>query len=147
MKFKLINIVIGVILVLVGIITLIELRGLQFTDETGPGPAFFPALLAVLLIILAIFVLFGKPLFSFIQNEGNLKQTIGYFLLFVLTVLVIPYLGTSLAILIFTFIELVVIEKRKVLVSLLVSLGVAFSVLFIFGQVFQLPLPRGFLGI
>lgn len=147
MKLNLVNIITGAVLLIVGSITLLQIRGLEFMDGTGPGPSFLPFFLGVFLIILALLLLSGKPLLTFTNNEANLKQTLGYIILFALTVFLLPYIGTSLAILFFIFIELVIIEKRKVFVSLMVSVGTSVSVFLIFEQLFGLPLPHGFLGI
>jgi len=125
-------------------------------DVYGGGPAFYPRLLAMVLIFLGIF-LFLKLIFrsqkSFLHASeyvqvGRRKLTL-VFLIFVSSIFLtylIKYLGFYLASSFFIIGSMIMIKpilkKKDLLIYLIITVGILFSIYIIFELLFYVQLPR-----
>ncbi len=144
-------------LVLAGLsgIALLELwrSGRTLWSISGPGPAFFPAILAVILLSLAV----GLALKS-VRTDPDLMvdepteapapmpQTLAFAGLVAGMIFLFPVVGGLVAIGLFVFVEAMIVERRRVLPAIAASIGTTALVYVLFVWLLGVRLPSGILG-
>jgi putative tricarboxylic transport membrane protein len=133
----------GSVLALFAVFVIWESRHLPLGTFRQPGPAFFPSLLALLLLMLAVFiVLIGgrAPLLSSIRwNEWRHASAILGASVF--SVFAIERLGYRLTILLVLTFLVKLVEKRGWVPSLAFAFVLSFGSFFLFYTVLRVPLP------
>jgi putative tricarboxylic transport membrane protein len=127
---------------------------LKFYTTMGPGPGFFPLCLTILLAILAV-IMFCQATFGRSESipKGFFATKMGYARIITIlismigTVLFFNTLGFRLTTFMFYFTLMNVIERQRLIVSVVISLLASFGVYYIFAYILMIPLPIGFLGI
>lgn len=124
------------------------------TDIRGvPGPAFFPWLVDIAVMVFAVILLIQGVMLARREGIGQIRlpgwRAVATLVLFVLYLAMLPYLGFIVAsIPFFTALMLLYGARRLIWVAIA---GPAIPVLlfYFFGKVFNIPLPQGlihFLG-
>lgn len=141
------NRVIGIVLIIFS--GVVWYLAQQFPEQNvqGPGTAFFPQLMAVILIILALLLIFVNPVTE--SQKPFSRPQIIVFLLFVGTVtgyiLLIPQLGFVVSTLLGTAVMVQLVSKSTIRYRLLTSVLLTAIAYFVFRYLFNVPLPAGLL--
>jgi putative tricarboxylic transport membrane protein len=147
------NLLVSLILVGLSGIILVEASKLTFGSIRTPQTAFFPAILAFLLLLFSLVLLsqvFGQPDAAnrdqAITAEGwtRIGATLGTLIGFAL---VLERLGFLLSTFLLMILLLRAIEPQKWSVVIIVALSTSLVSYFIFAWLLNIPLPTGPLGI
>jgi hypothetical protein len=145
--------VVGAIFALIGAASLGDLLWRwppRIWEGTGPGPAFLPLLLAVLVIGLSLILVAGRAKREAADEADEqvpVGQTVRFIALIVALIVLFPWLGGLVALGLFVFIEMVWIERSRVLVAAIGLVVTLLAVEAIFVRVLAVPLPTGFFGV
>lgn len=126
-----------------------ECRHLPFGSISQPGPAAWPLALAALLALLSLAVFAGataSPASRELQ-WGERRHAFAVIMAAAFAALALETLGFPLTMLVLLLFLIGVIERRRLLPTILVSAGIAFGTYFIFAYALKVPLPRGLLGL
>lgn len=136
----------GVVVLLFGVGIIVFSAQLQYMSEYGPGPGFLPLWLGLGITACALGVLYqhvrtGGRTGAFFQARTRigmkmLAVIVGAFLL-------LPYLGFSVALAIFSFVSMRLIGKHGTLLCLITAVVTGIGVHYIFAEWLSIPLPTG----
>jgi putative tricarboxylic transport membrane protein len=139
----------GLIVFCLGMYILFQDRKLAFGKLHAPGPGFFPAIIAIALMALSLFLVIpstkktdGITRFS-LRLNGGMTTAFGTLIVYFLT---LEYLGFLIAGFLFMGFLFKVISSMKwygAALWSLVSIGLTYV---IFGVFLRIPLPQGILG-
>jgi putative tricarboxylic transport membrane protein len=138
----------GTVLVFFALVIAKESLHLPVGTIRQPGPAFFPILLALLLLLFGIgVVLTGRraPLLSSLRWDGW-RHALAILAASIFAVFALERLGyrlTMLAVLIMLF---KLVEQRGWAMSLALAFGLSFGSFFLFYTILRVPLPQGPFG-
>jgi hypothetical protein len=138
----------GSVLFIFALLVIWESRHLPLGTFHQPGPAFVPILLAVLLVIFAVFVaLTGgrSPLLSSI-SWTEWRHALAILGASLFSVFAIERLGYRLTVLLVLSFLVKVVEKRGWLLSLAFAFALSFGSFLLFYTLLRVPLPEGPLG-
>ncbi len=126
-----------------------ESRRLPFGTHHGPGPGYFPLLLAAALAALALVIVArgraAPPVGSLTWVEAPRALAILGAAAF--AALALERLGYRLTVVALLAVLLGVVERRRRWVVVLVALGLALGSFWVFHTLLRVPLPRGPFGI
>lgn len=137
----------------VGLLTLaawvaFETRRLPLGTTHGPGPGYFPLLLALLLAAFALPLVIrggGTPLRQLEWAEaGHAAAILGAS---VFTAVALDPLGYRITMALFLFFLYGVVQRRAVLIAVALAAGLALGSHWLFDVALKVPLPRGPLGM
>ena len=139
----------GATLVLIGLITIEESRAFPLGSLHRPGPAYMPVLLAVLLIIfgVAVFVMGGKSPRVTDVGWHEWRHAVAIFAACAFAALELERLGYRLSMAIVLAFLLLVVERKGVVTSVLVTVAMAWGSFYLFDTLLKVPLPRGPFGL
>ncbi len=138
-----------------GLACLAELvwRQLPIWDRDGPGPAFFPGILSIALVVLGVLLAIDFDHSARAADpEPDAEEGTGFVtsakfcLLLVGTILVFPYLGGVVALSLFVLFEMLWVERARLRGSLLTAVAAFCAIWLLFVHVLAVPLPAGLLG-
>lgn len=139
----------GGALVLVGAVALWQSLQLPLGSLRQPGPAYMPALLAVLLILFGVAVAaFGAasaPFAAVAWTEW--RHALAIFGACAFAAVALERLGYRLTMGLVLAFLLGAVERKHPLLTLALSVGVAGGSFFLFNTVLRVPLPRGPFGL
>lgn len=138
----------GTVLVLFALLVIWESRHLPLGTFRQPGPAYFPVILAILLVILGAFLVLtaGRaPLFSSIAWT-EWRHAVAILGASIFAIFAIERLGYRLTVLLVLMFLVKVVEKRGWLLSLAFAFSFSFGSYFLFYTILRVPLPEGPLG-
>lgn len=139
----------GMVVLLFGLSVVFFSMQLPYTSEYGPGPGLLPLWLGVGLAGCAIAILL-KAFKNRDRGEAFFKPRtrvgIQMLAMIVVAFLLLPFLGFSIGLALFTAASMRIIGKHGVLLCALTFLGTAICVHFMFGEWLSIPLPTGILG-
>jgi hypothetical protein len=139
----------GVVVLLFGLSVVFFSSQLPYSAEYGPGPGFLPLWLGIGIAGCALLVLW-KILKQRERTEAFFKPLtrLGFQMLAMIFVafLLLPLLGFSVGLALFTAVSMRVIGKHGILLCAITALGAAISIHFIFGEWLSIPLPTGIVG-
>ena len=139
----------GAVVLLLGLSIVFFSSQLPYSSDFGPGPGFLPFWLGIGIAGCAVLVLmkilkqrnrtevFFKPLTK-LGVQMLVMIVVAYFLL--------PYLGFSVGLALFTATAMRVIGKHSMLMCGLTAIGTAIGIHFVFGEWLSIPLPTGIVG-
>lgn len=135
----------GAFLVLLGLFVAWERRVLPLGTQSQPGPGYFPLLLAILLMILGSILMFqgkaSKNWRSLQWSESRHALAIMGCSVFVTAFLEsLGYRVSMILVLGFLFLG---VERLKLWVTLILTLGLALGSFWVFDTLLKVPLPRG----
>lgn len=126
-----------------------ESRRLPLGTHHGPGPGYFPLLLAALLAGLALVILArggaAPRLASLAWDEAPYALAIVGAAAF--AALALERLGYRLTVLVVLLFLLGAVERRRPWAAVLVAVGMAAGSFWVFHTVLRVPLPRGPFGL
>lgn len=126
-----------------------ECRRLPLGSFGQPGPAAWPLGLAALLALLSIAIFAGAASSPFLRQLQWRERwhALAVIIAAAFAALSLETLGFPLTMLVVLLFLIGVIERRRLLPSLLVSSGIAFGTYFLFAYALKVPLPGGLLGL
>jgi hypothetical protein len=139
----------AVLLLVLSAAILWQCRRLPLGTLAEPGPAAWPGLLALFLAALALAILAGgrgSPTLSAIAWSEK-RHAAALILAGGFAALMLETLGFRLTLLAVLLFLIGVVERRRLLPTLAVSLGLSFGLHAVFSQWLKVPLPIGLLGL
>lgn len=138
------------VLIFGGIVTYFAGR-LPYEAEYGPGPGFLPLWIGLALIACAIVTII-KAIGNFGRQEGaffrpKTRQVIFVLVTLIVTFFLVPVLGLSLGLALFTGFTMRTAGRHGWLLCVAVAIITAAGVRLIFGHVLDIPLPKGYIGL
>jgi Tripartite tricarboxylate transporter TctB family len=138
----------AIALIIFALLVIWESRQLPLGTFRQPGPAFIPILLALLLLMFAVFLVLtssrAPSLSSIIWTEWRHALAILAASLF--SVFAIERLGYRLTVLLVLGFLVKLLEQRSWIVSLSFAFTLSFGSFFLFYTVLRVPLPQGPFG-
>ena len=139
----------GGALVLVGLVALWESRRLPLGTLHRPGPAYMPVVLALLLIV------FGLALGILASRSGRFaevgwhewRHAVAIFGACAFAAWGLERIGYRLTVAIVLFFLLFVLERRRLPLTVVLTVAIAWGSFFLFDTVLRVPLPRGPFGL
>lgn len=139
----------GAVLFLFSLGVIWESRALPLGDLHTPGPGYMPVVLAAVLAGLSVLIVLGggaaAPLASLPWTEGRHALAILGGCAF--SALALERLGYRLTVIILLVFLLGLMERRRLVVTAALALGLALGSFFLFSNLLKLPLPRGPFGL
>ena len=139
----------GVIVLLFGLSVVFFSSQLPYASEYGPGPGLLPLWLGVGLAGCAIAIIL-KALKTANKGEAFFKPRtrvgIQMLVMIVVAFLLLPLLGFSIGLALFTAVSMRMIGKHGLMLCALTFVGAAIGIHFIFGEWLSIPLPTGIAG-
>jgi putative tricarboxylic transport membrane protein len=138
----------GGILLLVALAVAWEGRRLPIGTHHGPGPGYFPLILAGVLAVLALVIIARGRLTPPLATLGwvELPRAVAVAAAAAFAALALERLGYRLTVILVLAILLGVVERRPPWLVALVTAGAAFGSFWLFHTVLRVPLPRGPFG-
>ena len=138
------------VLALGSVVTFFAAR-LAYKAEYGPGPGFMPLCIGVALIAFGI-VTIGKTLRRYGHEEGRFfqpktKQVAFVLVTLMITFLLVPVVGLSLGLALFTGFTMRAAGRHGWILCVLMAVITAAAVRLIFGHMLGIPLPKGYIGL
>ncbi len=140
----------GFALAILSLLCIFDLRNasyLVFWDSSGPGPSWLPYVTAVILLILALFLIVPRSRTSVLQLGASPSGTVKYILLVLALAWAFPILGGLVSLCLFVVVEMVWVEKHKWSTSIAVGLVSTVAVWGIFTKLLGVSFPTGPFGI
>ncbi len=138
----------AIALIIFALLVIWESRQLPLGTLRQPGPAFIPILLALLLLMFAVFLVLtssrAPSLSSIIWTEWRHALAILAASLF--SVFAIERLGYRLTVLLVLGFLVKLLEQRSWIVSLSFAFTLSFGSFFLFYTILRVPLPQGPFG-
>ena len=138
----------AIALIIFALLVIWESRQLPLGTLRQPGPAFIPILLALLLLMFAVFLVLtssrAPSLSSITWTEWRHALAILAASLF--SVFAIERLGYRLTVLLVLGFLVKLLEQRSWIVSLSIAFTLSFGSFFLFYTVLRVPLPQGPFG-
>ena len=138
----------AIVLIIFALLVIWESRQLPLGTLRQPGPAFIPILLALLLLMFAVFLVLtssrAASLSSITWTEWRHALAILAASLF--SVFAIERLGYRLTVLLVLGFLVKLLEQRSWIVSLSFAFALSFGSFFLFYTVLRVPLPQGPFG-
>ena len=144
------NIIAGVAVFLLGITTtILAWLTLPYTGDFGPGPGFLPLWLGITLMVCAIPIII-TDLRTADKSEKLFRpetlKCLKVLILIVTVFLSLPVLGFAAGLALITGGGMRLMGKHSWLSCVVIVIGTAVCVHFLFGQWLSIPLPKGMIG-
>jgi len=144
------NLIAGVAVFLLGIATtILAWLTLPYSGEFGPGPGFLPLWLGITLMVCAIPIIITDLRTT--DNSEKLfrpetAKCLKVLILIVTVFLSLPVLGFSTGLALITAGGMRLMGKHRWLSYVVIVIGTAVCVHYLFGQWLSIPLPKGMIG-
>ncbi len=141
----------GIVVLILGLVITFFAAQLPYGSEYGPGPGLLPLWIGIVLSVCAAATVI-KEIRAYGSRKGNFFQTrtgqVGFILLtLVITFLLIPFLGLSLGLALFTGFTMRKTGHHGWILCIVMAALTAVAVRIIFGYVLDIPLPKGLIGL
>lgn len=138
----------GVALVLVALLALADSRGLPLGTVRNPGPAYVPVLLACGLLLLGVLIgaRGGRAPRLGAVGWDEWRQALAIVAVCTFAAWGLERLGYRLTVTASLLVLLGLVERKGPVLTILVSLALAFGTFFLFATVLRTSLPRGAFG-
>ena len=139
----------GGALVLIGSVAVWESRQFPLGSLHRPGPAYMPTLLALLLILFGVAVaLMGSRSQRFSEvGWHEWRHALGIFAACAFAAWGLDRLGYRLTMACVLVFLLLVLERKGVILTAIVTAAIAWGSFFLFDTLLRVPLPRGPFGL
>jgi hypothetical protein len=136
---------VGCALIALGLFVVIETRRLPVGSVHDPGPGYFPLVLTGLVIGFgALLIVFGAKAPGLgTADWSRWRQPLAIFMTCVVAALALERLGFRLTMTAALLFLLGVVERKGLLVSVALALGLAFGSFYLFSTILRVPLPMG----
>lgn len=141
-------------LIALGILILFEAAPWSFYTPDGPGPAMFPRIYGIAMIVLSLVLLLSKlgghrakpdPSAKPFDRAGTVRA-LAAFAAFAAAVLSMGYLGFTLPFALFTFFLVIFIWRRPLLTALATAIAIPAAFYMTFPVLLGVQLPTGIIG-
>jgi putative tricarboxylic transport membrane protein len=141
------NRVIGIILILFSAAVWVLASGFPDQAGAGPGSAFFPQALAVLLVILAAGLIFVNPEGEKQDpfNKTQLLTFLGFMLTLIVYILLIPQIGFFVTTVAASFVMVTLLSSSSIVFRGVTAVALSLVTYSVFRFLFNVPLPDGLL--
>ena len=142
--------VFGLALAILSVVVIVDLRNtpnLEFWDQSGPGPAWLPFAMALILLALSLPLIFSRSRTEADQLGASPPGTVKFVILILALAWVFPIAGGLLSMGLFVVVEMMWVESQRLRTSLIATVVSVVVVWAIFVQLLGIPLPVGPLGI
>jgi putative tricarboxylic transport membrane protein len=145
------DVIAGAVILLLGTAVIYLSGQLPYEAEYGPGPGFLPLWIGIVLALCGMMAVI-KAIRNFPYRTGRFFQPktrqVGLVLVTLIVMfLLVPVVGLSIGLALFTGFTMRVAGRHGWILCLLVAITTAGSVVFIFGHLLDIPLPKGWIGI
>lgn len=148
-----VDIGIGVVIAAFGAYALLRALELSFYEEGVPGPGFFPAVLALLLILGGLGLCVTRLMapdeeskdFDLPSTE-EARRSLGLWVALLLAILLVNVIGFLLAMIVLVAVLLLGIDRRRGIATFITIILVPVLVYLLFATLLKVPLPAGFGG-
>lgn len=117
-----------------------------FMIDNGLGASFFPKLVCIILGILSIVIFIksfkDKNSYKFTKDNKNTFIVIGLCIIYIFLMEKIGYLLSTI---IFSFCVIRILDKKKMIISIIFSIIFPIGIYYLFSRVFNVSLPIGIL--
>ena len=139
----------GSALVLIGLIAVWESRRFPLGSLHRPGPAYMPTLLALLLIVFGVAVALMGSRSQRLTEVGwhEWRHAVGIFAACAFAAWGLDRLGYRLTMACVLAFLLLVLERKGVILTAIVTGAIAWGSFFLFDTLLRVPLPRGPFGL
>jgi putative tricarboxylic transport membrane protein len=148
-----VDIWIGAVVALFGAFSLSRALQLAFYAEGVPGPGFFPAVLAILLIVGGLALIVSRFVKPDSESENfdlpssfQARRSLGVWIALLATVALVNAIGFILAMVLLVAVVLLGIEGRRGVAAIATIILIPLLVYLLFATLLQVPLPTGFGG-
>jgi hypothetical protein len=145
------NLLAGIVVLFFGAVVTYGASELSYRGDYGPGPGFLPLWIGIVLIGCAIVTIlkavrqYGTEKGRFIHEKT--RQVASVFVTLIVTFLLVPALGLSLGLALFTGFAMRTTGRHGWILCLVTAVVTAAAVRVIFGVMLDLPLPKGVIGL
>lgn len=144
------NVIAGVAVLLLGIVTTILAWHLPYTADFGPGPGFLPLWLGIILTICAIPVIVADLIKKRDKSENFFQpktvKCLKVLILIVAVFLILPILGFSAGLALITAGGMRLMGRHSWVSCVVTVIVTAICIHYLFGQWLSIPLPEGMIG-
>ncbi len=145
------NLLAGIVVLLLGVVVTYAASELPYRAEYGPGPGFLPLWIGIALIGCAIVTII-KAVRQYDTEKGRFihgktRQVAFVFVTLIVTFLLVPVLGLSLDLALFTGFTMRTAGRHGWTLCLVTAVVAAAAVRVIFGVMLDIPLPKGVVGL
>ena len=139
----------GAGLAVFAVFVLWQSRALPLGSLANPGPAYMPMALAALLLVggVAIAVLAGDTRRVGSLDFGEWRHAMAIFAACAFAALALERLGYRLTIALVLLFLLGVVERKRVVITVVFAMAFAIGTFLLFDTLLRVPLPRGPFGI
>lgn len=148
-----VDIGIGLVIATFGAYSLFRALELRFYQESVPGPGFFPAVLALFLILgglgLSVTRLMAPDEDSKdfdLPSTEEARRSVGLWGALLLAIVLVNFIGFLLAMIVLVAVLLLGIERRRGIATFVTIILVPVLVYLLFATLLKVPLPTGFGG-
>jgi hypothetical protein len=138
---------VGGVLALLGLVVLVECRrmGLPLGSLRNPGPAYAPVLLALLLLVFGMLLvaLGGRALRLDAAGWSEWRHAVAILVTCAFAALALERLGFRLTMVAVLGFLLGVVERKGIVLTVLLAVVLGFGSFFVFDTLLRVPLPRG----
>ncbi len=142
--------VLGLALAVLSLVAITDLRNttnLVFWDRSGPGPSWLPFTLAGILLLLSLPLIFSRSRTEPGQLGASPPGTVKFVVLVLALAWAFPIVGGLLSLALFVVVEMIWVERQRLLTSLVAAVVCTVIVWAVFVSLLGIPLPPGPLGI
>jgi putative tricarboxylic transport membrane protein len=135
----------GAALLLLAVGVAWEGRRLPLGTHHGPGPGYFPLLLAAALALLALVLLTRRSQAPAVGSLGwvEVPRALAILAAAVFAALALERLGYRLTVVVLLVFLLGLVERQRPWLVVVLAVGVAFGSFWVFDGLLRVPLPRG----
>ena len=143
------DVIAGAVLAALGAYILIESREWGYFGDDGPGPAFFPAMygIAMLVLSLALIVTAARKGEAQEFDWRAIGKAVTVWIAFALSVALMPWLGFLVSFALLAFFMIAVIFRQPPALAGLVAVCTSAGFYVVFPLALGVPLPTGIFGI
>lgn len=145
MKMKKLDYILSCFLMLLGIAIVYETLQMKISGSPGGGnPAFYPRLLAVLLIIISAFLFFGKSKEEVkVRNIARITLLVIFFFLYTFALKRVGFLVSTM---VWIALTMLIVGKKNWIEVIIIPPTITFLIYLAFWKILYIPLPQGILG-
>jgi putative tricarboxylic transport membrane protein len=135
----------GAALALLALFVLVESRTLPLGTLTNPGPAYFPVVLAVLLLALGLLIvaLGGRASRMSAIGWSEWHHVVAISVVIAVAAYGLERAGYRVTVAVLVFLLLALVERKGWLLALVFAVSLSLATFYLFDTLLRVPLPRG----
>lgn len=142
------DVIAGAVLAALGAYILIESREWGYVGDDGPGPAFFPAMYGVAMLVLSLALIVSAARKGDAQEFDwrAIGKAVTVWIVFALSVALMPWLGFLVSFALLAFFVIAFTFRQPLTTAGLVAVGASACFYVLFPLALSVPLPTGVFG-